>query len=77
MVRTTRLQNRIVNYLKKQDKSTPEIVDYINDNWKHGTDYHAMCNILAKSGLFIKKGFAKRINATTGDKYNVVVWGVK
>ena len=77
MVKTKRLQKALVEYMKDGDKNFTEINDYINRRYKHGTSYHVLPNVLAKSGLFEKRGTTKKTNGVGVGGYMITVWGLK
>ena len=59
-------------------KTIPEIQDVIKSKNKHGTEYHAMVNIMSKSGLYEKKGITERANVVVGmGVYKIALWGLK
>ena len=77
MVKTKRLRKIIFDYLSREgDKCIPEIEEFLAINYKHGSSYHALSNIMPKSGLFEKKGNTDRAQHDSGH-YKVVLWGVK
>lgn len=77
MVKNVRVQKHVTEYLRKGEKSTSEIIDYINKKLKHGTDYHSMCNVLGKSGLYVQTGTIKRENASSRSRYKIATWRLK
>ena len=77
MVKTTRLKKALVEYLKEGNKNFTEINDYINRKYKHGTSYHVLCNVMAKSGLFEKRGTTIKAGCVGVGGYKITVWGLK
>lgn len=77
-MRTTRLRIKVYEYLKIKPKSTSDILDYINENTKHGTTTHVLGNILGKDARFKKVGTTQVTASLSRDKmsYEVAIWGV-
>ncbi len=73
MVKTKRIRGWIWDYLKTP-KTTTEIEDYISNNYKHGTNYHALINILTKDKRFMKLGVVKKAG-TMSSRQNICLWG--
>ena len=58
------------------DMNTTQIKEYINDNSRNGIQSHALCNILSKNPIFVKKG-EERTRYMVGSSYKVTIWGLK
>ena len=77
-MKTARLRRMIKTYLSDKPRTTTEIKDYINSNYKHGTTSHVLGNILAKDSSFKKVGTAVISTHSQGvsHSYSVTVWGL-
>ena len=77
-MKTARLRRMIKGYLADKPRTTTEIKDHINSNYKHGTTSHVLGNVLAKDASFRKVGTAVISTQSLGvsHSYSVTVWGL-
>lgn len=55
MAGTQRIREKIVSYMReKGEGTTADILEYVNENSRHGTTMNQLGNILAKSKVFVK-----------------------
>ncbi len=75
-MRTKRVTNWCIEYLKNSEKATTEeLLDAYNERFYHGTTSHGLGNVLGKDNRFVKAG-ETFINRGTGE-YKVTVWALK
>jgi len=75
-MKTQRIREKVKKYLEDGAKSTIEILDYINDNSRHGTTCQQLGNVLSKDRDIVKVGLVKR-GAITSGTYNICEWALK
>lgn len=68
-----RLRKRIARFLeKKQEASTREIYDHVNESTKWGVTMAGLANVLAKDSEFVKSG--TEITHTAASRYQGSLW---
>ena len=73
-MKTKRLIKKIEIYLRlKEIATTPEILEYVNNNTAHGSSPNAIGNVLSKNKQFEKCGMEK-IVGFHGNTYEVQSW---
>lgn len=77
-MKTTRIIERIKEFLAERPRSTREIVDHINETTRHGTSMNQAVNVLAKNKVFERVGHTTiRQNQNRYGSYNQLVWGLR
>jgi len=74
-MKTTRIRTKIKKYLADGNKSTTEILEYINTTSRHGTTSQQLGNVLSKDKDIIKVGYVQRAGVRYGC-YQVCQWGL-
>jgi len=75
-MKTKRLIKKIETYLKFAGKATtPEILEFVNNNTAHGSTPHAIGNVLSKNKQF-KKCEMEKITGFSGGTYEVQSWEI-
>lgn len=75
-VKTSRLRQKVKDYLKAGPKSTAEILEYINTHSRHGTTTQQLGNVLSKDKDIAKVGYVRRVGNRYGS-YNICEWCLK
>ena len=75
-MKTSRLRQKVKDYLKHGPKSTAEILEYINTTSRHGTTTQQLGNVLAKDRDIAKVGYVRRVGSRYGS-YNICEWSLK
>lgn len=73
-MRTLRITAKIVEALLDDEaKSTTEILDYVNQNTRHGATMGQVSNILSKSPAFLDAGVTT-VKGLLGNAYENKMW---
>jgi len=75
-MKTTRLRQKVKEYLKNGPKSTAEILEHINTTSRHGTTTQQLGNILAKDRDIVKVGYVRRVGSRYGS-YHICEWNLR
>ena len=64
------LKDYLVELLKNEQLTTIEILDRINDHFRHGSSRQQLGNVLGKNKIFQKIGMVKLKGLISGCTYN-------
>ena len=70
-----KIRDYLEKVLQEGNKNSSELLDMINENFRHGTTSQILGNLLAKDPRFAKVGTEKTAGILSGH-YDVVVWGL-
>lgn len=74
-LKTARLRQKVLDYLRNGPKSTAEILEFVNTTSRHGTTTQQLGNILSKDKRIRKIGYVRRIGSRYGS-YNICEWAL-
>lgn len=75
-MKTKKVRNRIYEYLSEGDRTTVEIVEYINATTYYGTTRQQIGNVLSKDPRFEIRGYTPH-RGIFNKWYEIKVWGLK
>jgi len=75
-LKTVRIRGKIKEFLKDESKNTIEILDYLNNHFRHGTSIWQLINVLSKDKDITKVGNVSRKGIVSGT-YNICEWALK
>ena len=75
-MKTTRIREKIKNFLGDRPRNTGEILEYINSTMRHGTTSQQLANVLSKDKDIVKVGYIKRSGILSGG-YDMHEWATR
>ena len=70
-----KIRDYLAKVLKDGNKNSRELLDMINEHFRHGTNSQILGNLLAKDPRFTKIGAEKTASIVSGH-YDVAIWGL-
>jgi hypothetical protein len=75
-MKTTRIREKIKNFLGDRPRNTAEILEHINITMRHGTTSQQLANVLSKDKDIVKVGYIKRSGILSGG-YDMHEWATR
>jgi len=70
-----RISQKVKKYLKSGSKNTNEILNMVNNSFRHGTNYQQLGKVLSGDRDIVKIGHVKCVGAM--GSYPIFVWALK